>query len=55
MSLWREQYIALVMVASMLLEAMNYYDLSEQLSHLSDVCKDSKRKRLHQMCFFSSA
>jgi len=55
MSLWREQYIALVMVAGMLLEAMNYYDLSEQLRHLSNACKDSKRKRLHQMYFFSSA
>ena len=55
MSLWREQYVAHVMVAGILLEAMNYYDLSEQLSHLSYVCKDSKRKRLHQMCFFSSA
>jgi len=43
------------MMVSMLLEAMNYYDLSEQLKLLSDVCKDSKRKRLHQMCFFSSA
>ena len=55
MSLWREQYVALIMVVSMLLEAINYCDLLEQLKRLSGACKDSKRKRLPQLCFFSSA
>jgi len=54
-SLWREQYIALVIIVAMLLEAMNYADLSEHLSRLSGVCKNSKRKRLPQLHFFSSA
>jgi hypothetical protein len=39
----------------MLLESLNYAGLEEHLSRLSEVCADSKRKRLPQLCFFSSA
>jgi len=53
--LWREQGIALVIVAAMLLEALNRADLFGHLSRLSNACKDSKHKRLPQLCFFSSA
>jgi len=55
MSLWREQYIALVIIAAMMLEAMSYADLSRQLSRLPGACKNSKRKWLPQLHFFSSA
>jgi len=55
MCLWREQYIALVIIVAMLLETMNYHDLPGHLRRLSNVCKDSKRKRLSQLHFFSSA
>jgi hypothetical protein len=55
MSLWREQYVALVLVAAMLLDVMNTADLQKQLKRLSNACKNSKRKRLPQLCFFSSA
>jgi hypothetical protein len=55
MGLWGEQYAALVIVAGMLLETMNAVDLQDQLKRLSNACKNSKHKRLPQMCFFSSA
>jgi len=55
MSLWREQYVALVMVVGMLLDAMNTADLPDQLICLSNACKDSKRKRLLQMSSFNNS
>jgi len=55
MSLWREQSIALVIIVAMLLDAMNCSELLDHLHRLSNVCKDSKRKRQPQLCFFSSA
>jgi len=55
MSLWREQQVALVMVVALLLEAMNTIDLQDQLFRLSNACKNSKRSRQPQLCFFSSA
>jgi hypothetical protein len=55
MSLWREQRIALAIVIAMLLGGMNRHELSDDLRRLPHVCKDSKRKRIPQSCFFSSA
>jgi len=55
MSLWREQYIALVLIVAMLLETMNRHGLHDHLHRLSSVCKNSKRKRRLQLHFFSSA
>jgi len=55
LSLWRELSIVQTLVKAMLLEALNYSELSENLSRLSKACADSKRKRKPQMLFFSSA
>jgi len=55
LSLWRELCIAQTLLAVMLLESLNNADLLEHLSRLSDACADSKRKRLPQLHFFSSA
>jgi hypothetical protein len=55
LSLWRELYTAQTLIVAMLLEALNYACLDEHLHRLSEVCADSKRKRLPQLCFFSSA
>jgi hypothetical protein len=55
MSLWREQYVALVMIAAMLLDEMNTADLQYHLRRLSNACKSSKRKRLLQLCSFNSS
>jgi hypothetical protein len=55
LSLWRELRVALTLIAAMLLSEINYSDLSGQLNRLSSACADSKRKRLPQLCFFSSA
>jgi hypothetical protein len=43
------------MVAAMLLDVMNTADLQKQLKRLSNACKNSKRKRLPQLSFFSSS
>jgi hypothetical protein len=53
--MWRELRAAQILVVAMLLEALNYASLDEHLRRLSEVCADSKRKRLPQLCFFSSA
>ena len=55
LSLYRELYIAQTLLVVTLLESLIDLDLFELLSRLSDACKDSKRKRLPQLCFFSSA
>jgi len=55
MSLWRELNVAMTLIVVMILESLNYRELSEHLSCLSKVCADSKRKRKPQMLFFNSA
>jgi hypothetical protein len=55
MSLWREQHIALVMLTGILLDAMTTADLQDRLSRLSNACKNSKRKRLPQLCLFNNS
>jgi hypothetical protein len=55
LSLWRELKVALTLVVVMLLADMNNACLTEQLGRLSAVCADSKRKRLSQVSFLSSA
>ena len=55
MSFWREQYIVCIIIVSILLEAITKVALSKHLSRLSNVCKNSKRKRLPQLCFFNTS
>jgi hypothetical protein len=55
MSLWRELRVAMTLIVIMLLESLNASELPEHLRRLSNVCSDSKRKRMPQLHFFSSA
>jgi len=55
LSLWRELRVALTLVVIAILGSLNDSDLAEHLGRLPDACKDSKRKRLPQLHFFSSA
>ena len=54
-SIWRELCITKTIVVIRLLEILDYSSLSRKLMMLSNVCKDSKRKRIPLLCFFSSA
>jgi hypothetical protein len=55
MSLWRELRVAMTLIVIMLLESLNASELPEHLRRLSNVCSDSKRKRMPQLHFFRSA
>ena len=54
-SLWRELRIAKALIILLLLESLLSTDLDKHLAQLSDLCKDSKRKRLPQMCTLDSS
>jgi len=55
LSLWRELYTAQTLIVAMLLEALNYSNLTEHLNQLSSVCADSKRQRQPQHVFLNSS
>jgi len=54
-SLWRELYTAQTLIIAMLLESLNYSNLTDHLNKLSSVCADSKRQRQLQHVFFNSS
>ena len=54
-SLWRELYTAQTLIIAMLLESLNYSNLTEHLNQLSSVCADSKRQRQPQHIFFNTS
>jgi hypothetical protein len=55
MSLWRELRVSMTLIVIMLLESLNAAELPEHLHRLSNAFSDSKRKRIPQLHFFSSA
>jgi hypothetical protein len=55
MSLRRELRVAMALIVLMLLESLNAAELPGHLLRLSNACPDSKRKRIPQLHFFSSA
>jgi len=54
-SLWRELYTAQTLIVAMLLESLNYANLTEHLNQLSSVCADSKRQRQLQHIFLNTS
>jgi hypothetical protein len=55
LSLWRELYIAQVLVTGLLLEMFHGVNLRTCIRELPIACRDSKRKRKPQLCVLSSA
>jgi hypothetical protein len=54
-SLWREQQIALVLVAHVLLQTFGIDALIDRIDLLPHICADSKRQRIPRLHLFSSA
>jgi hypothetical protein len=54
LSLWRELYIARVLVTGLLLEMFHGENLSKCIRELPKACRDLKRKRKPQLCVLSS-
>jgi hypothetical protein len=55
LSLWRELSVAQTLLVAILLESLYKASVFENLDLLSDLCKDSKRKRQPQLSLFNSS